>query len=411
MTNNTDVIIIGAGAAGLMAAVSASSSGKKCIVLEKNNIPGKKLLITGKGRCNITNDADIDEIIRNFPGNGKFLYSTLYTFSNRDLLYFFSEYGLKTKTERGGRIFPESDKAQDVVRALMKAVERYKVTMIYNTAVKELIIENGKVIGVKTANDQVYYANSVIIATGGKSYPRTGSTGDGYVLAKQAGHTVIPPEPALVPLYTVETFVKDLMGLSLRNVAVTFYDPDGSKIWSDFGELLFTHFGISGPTVLTGSRMIADYKYKGCKTVIDLKPALDEKKLDARILRDFEKYSNKQYKNALGDLLPSKMIPVFVRLSGIDPETTVNQITAEQRRAVRQLLKNFTLTIEKPAPIEEAIVTKGGVHVKEINSGTMESVLVKNLFFAGEVIDIDGYTGGFNLTAAFSTGYTAGLYA
>ncbi len=411
MTNNYDVIIIGAGAAGLMAAVSASSIGKKCILLEKNKIPGKKLLVTGKGRCNITNSADIEEIIRNFPGNGKFLYSTLNNFSNKDLLDFLHEYGLKTKLERGGRIFPVSDRAGDVVKTFMKAVERYNIPIKYNTSVKDLIIQDQKITGVTTQTGETYYADSVIVATGGMSYPKTGSTGDGYALAKQAGHQVIAPQPALVPLYTKEKFVKDLMGLSLRNVGITFYGPNGKKIWSDFGEMLFTHFGISGPTVLTGSRIISEYQYKDCKMVIDLKPALDEKKLDARLLRDFEKYHNKQYKNALSDLLPSKMIPVFVELSEINPELIVNQITAEQRRAIGRLLKNFGLTVEKPASLNEAIVTKGGVNVKEINSSTMESNLVPGLFFAGEVIDIDGFTGGFNLTAAFSTGYTAGLYA
>ena len=411
MIKEFDVVIIGAGAAGMMAAVSASLSHKSCIILEKNKIAGKELLITGKGRCNITNSADIEEIIKNFPGNGKFLYSTLYTFSNTDLIEFFNTNGLMTKEERGGRIFPVSDRSGDVVETLLKVLTEKKVPILYNTAVKDLVLNNNVIDGVTTDKGDVFRCKSVIVATGGKSYPKTGSTGDGYVLAKKAGHNVIPPEPALVPLYVKESFVKELMGLSLRNIGITFYLPGGKKIFNDFGEMIFTHFGVSGPTVLTGSRVISNFGYKDCVIAIDLKPALDEKKLDMRLLRDFEKYSNKMYKNALDDLLPSKMIPVFVHLSKIDPEMQVNQITAEQRKDIISLLKNFTVTVEKPAPLDEAIVTKGGVDVKEINSTTMESDIVKGLFFAGEVLDIDGFTGGYNLTAAFSTGYTAGYYA
>ncbi|MCX7709608.1 MAG: NAD(P)/FAD-dependent oxidoreductase [Clostridia bacterium] len=403
------VVVIGAGAAGLMAAGKAAEIGKNIILLEKNDRIGKKILISGKGRCNITNNTDIEGLIENIPGNGNFLYSAFYTFSNADLVEFFHKHGLQTKVERGGRVFPESDRAKDVVDALHRYVEKQNVKLWLKAPVEKIQIENGQVRGVKLKSGQEIECDSVILATGGVSYPGTGSTGDGYSIAKKAGHSIVDLKPSLIPLIAEEKWVKELQGLSLKNISITLTDTKGRKIYSDFGEMLFTHFGVSGPVILSSSRHILKYDYKNIKLWIDLKPALTEEKLDERVQRDFEQFSRKQFKNALDELLPQKMIPVIVHLSGISPDKFVNQITKEERRKLVKLLKNLEISIIGARPIEEAIVTAGGISTNEINPSTMESKLVRGLFFAGEVIDVDAYTGGFNLTIAFSTGYLAGM--
>lgn len=403
------VIVVGAGAAGLISAGKAAECGKDVLLLEKNDRVGKKLLISGKGRCNITNNTDIEGLIQNIPGNGNFLYSSFYTFSNLDLLDLLHGEGLETKVERGGRVFPVSDRAQDVVQILKRYAERRGAKIQLNTAVESIVTEDGSVKGVKLKNGSFFECSSVILATGGTSYPGTGSTGDGYKMAQKLGHTIIPLKPSLVPLVTTENWVVELQGLSLKNISITLLDKKGRKIFNDFGEMLFTHFGVSGPVILSCSRHILQYDYRDVKLVIDMKPALDEETLDARIQRDFEQFSRKQFRNSLDELLPQKMIPVIVGLSQIPQEKPVNQITKNERRALVKLLKNFTLEIAGSRPIAEAIVTAGGICTDEINPSTMESKLVKGLFLAGEVIDVDGYTGGFNLTIAFSTGYTAGL--
>lgn len=403
------VVVIGAGPAGMMAAGKASNRGLDVTLLEKNDMIGKKILISGKGRCNITNDTDIEGLIENTPGNGNFLYSAFYTFSNRDLIEFFKEFGLKTKVERGGRVFPVSDSSKDVNSALFKYLKRYNVDLKLNSPVKDIKTKDNKVEAVVLKDGTTVYCDSVVLATGGASYPGTGSTGDGYAMAKALGHTIVDLRPSLVPLITEETWVKDLQGLTLKNVSIQIINNKGKKIYSDFGEMLFTHFGVSGPVILSASRHILDYGYKDVKLVIDLKPALSEEKLDERIIRDFEKYSRKQFKNSLDELLPKKMIPVIISLSGIEPDKFVNQIKKEERRNLVKLLKSLTLTITGSRPIQEAIVTAGGVSTDEINPSTMESKIIKGLYFAGEVIDVDAYTGGFNLTIAFSTGYLAGM--
>lgn len=403
------VIVIGAGAAGLIAAGRASECGKDVLLLEKNDRVGKKLLISGKGRCNITNNTDMEGLVQNIPGNGNFLYSSFYTFSNMDLLDLLHGEGLETKVERGGRVFPVSDKAQDVVQLLKRYAERRGARIELNTAVESIEAENGCVSGVKLKNGSFVKCSSVILATGGASYPGTGSTGDGYKMAQKLGHTIIPLKPSLVPLETSEKWVGELQGLSLKNISITLVDKKGRKIYDDFGEMLFTHFGVSGPVILSCSRHIMQYDYRNVKLVIDLKPALDEDTLDTRLQRDFEKFSRKQFKNSLDELLPQKMIPVVIMLSQIPEEKPVNQITRNERKTLVKLLKSFTMEIAGSRPIAEAIVTAGGICTDEVNPSTMESRLVKGLFLAGEVIDVDGYTGGFNLTIAFSTGYTAGL--
>ncbi len=403
------VIVIGAGAAGIMAAGKASELGNEVILIEKNDRIGKKLLISGKGRCNITNNTDIDGLIDNTPGNGNFLYSAFYTFSNTDLIDFFEKYGLKTKVERGGRVFPVSDKAKDVVDSLERFISNTGVKLWLKSPVSEISIGSEGVNGVILKNGSKMQCDSVVLATGGASYPGTGSTGDGYKVAKRLGHTIVDLKPSLIPLVISEDWVKELQGLSLKNVSIFLINNKGQKIYTDFGEMLFTHFGVSGPVILSSSRHILNYNYKDVSLVIDLKPALTEEKLDERIQRDFEKYSRKQFKNSLDELLPQKLIPVIIKLSGVHPEKYVNQIKKEERRTLVKLMKNLTLTIIGSRPIEEAIVTAGGVTVNEINPSTMESKIVKGLYFAGEVIDLDAYTGGFNLTIAFSTGYLAGM--
>lgn len=392
-----------------MAAGKAAERGLDVLLLEKNERIGKKLLISGKGRCNITNNTDIEGLINNIPGNGNFLYSSFYTFSNADLIELLHEEGLETKVERGGRVFPVSDSARDVVLILQRYVEKKGVKIRLNSAVEKIDEKNGSITGVKLRDGSFLDCDSVIIATGGASYPGTGSTGDGYNMAKKLGHTIKELKPSLVPLLVSEAWNSNLQGLSLKNISITITDKKGKKIYTDFGEMLFTHFGVSGPVILSSSRHILNYGYKDVKLVIDLKPGLSEEMLDARLQRDFEKFSRKQFKNSLDDLLPQKMIPVVIILSQISEDKPVNQITKTERRVLVNLLKAFTLEITGSRPISEAIVTAGGVCTDEINPSTMESKLIKGLYFAGEVIDVDAYTGGFNLTIAFSTGCLAGL--
>lgn len=403
--------IIGAGAAGLFAACIAGLSGKSALVFEKNNKAGKKLLITGKGRCNITNNCSIDELMANIPGNGRFLYSAFDQYDNRDIMAFFESINVPVKTERGNRVFPVSDRSLDVVKALIGYARSHGAKFLYESPVSGICCENGHVRGVRLKNNDYYELDSVILAAGGLSYPMTGSEGDGYRLAKALGHTVTDLKPSLVPLETVEKWVSELQGLSLKNVGLTAYDNKGNKVYREQGEMLFTHFGVSGPMILSASRHILDCGYKGAYFLIDLKPALDEEKLDLRLQRDFARYSRKQFGNSLSELLPKSMIPVFIELSGIPSEKPVNQITKAERKELVKLLKGIKITVSKPRPIEEAIITAGGISTKEINPSTMESKLIKGLFFAGEIIDVDAYTGGFNLTIAFSTAYVAAMNA
>lgn len=399
-----DVIVIGAGPAGMMAAGTAAKLGKKVLIAEKNKIFGRKLLITGKGRCNVTNIADTKTMLSYITTNNRFLYSAFSHFSNYDTIDFFENAGVPLKTERGGRVFPVSDKSADISHALQKYASDA------DTICDEVLTiqsKDGVITGVATKEHGVINTASVIIATGGLSYPLTGSTGDGYRFAEELGHTVIPPRAALVPVNIKEPYVKELQGLSLKNVRLTLY-CGGKAIYSDIGEMLFTHFGVSGPLVLSASCHIKDKNLRYVFSV-DLKPALDEKKLDARIIRDFAKYSNKDFINSLSDLLPSKLIPVTAELSGIDFHKKCNEITKEERGELRYILKNFEFTVESLRSIDEAIITSGGINVKEINPSTMESKIVKGLFFAGEVMDVDAYTGGYNLQIAFSSGYLAGI--
>ena len=405
------VIVIGGGASGMMAAITAAENGAEVILLEKNDRLGKKILITGKGRCNVTTDKDTDEIIRSFVHNGKFLYTALSSFSNQQVKYFFEEAGVPLKVERGERVFPVSDQSKDIVNALRRKMQEAGVDVWLNATVKEVLVEDGRVSGVQLVNGQKLLADHVIVATGGASYPGTGTTGDGYHFARKTGHTVVNLRPSLIPLECAEGYVKALQGLSLKNVNFTIETSQGKKLIQDFGEMLFTHFGISGPIVLSCSYKAVDYWQKNKEPltgIIDFKPALSPEKLDARILRDIEEQKNKQLKNALHGLMPSKLIPVFIQRSGISPDKAMHQITREERQKMVELLKNFRFTITKARPIEEAIVTAGGVSVKEVSPKTMESKLVPGLYFTGEVLDIDGMTGGFNLQAAFSTGYLAG---
>lgn len=405
---NKRVIVVGGGAAGLMASIKAAEKGHKVTLFEKNDRLGKKILISGKGRCNITNSIDIEGLIKNTPGNGNFLYSAFYTFSNDDLISFFNSIGVETKEERGGRIFPVSDNAKDVVDALTKKAINAGVELNLNSHVKEIVVEKGTVKSVRLKNGQTFITDILILTTGGASYPGTGSTGEGYEMAKSLGHTIVELKPSLVPLLTLEKWPIELQGLTLKNVSVAFKNINGKKIYEDFGEMIFTHFGVSGPVILSASRHLLPMDYKNVKLSIDLKPALDEKKLDERILRDFEKFSRKLFKNSLDELLPQKMIPVIINLSQIDPEKPVNSISREERKRLVALMKNLEMEIKGARPLEDAIVTAGGIAVNEINPSTMESKLIKGLYFAGEIIDVDAYTGGFNLTIAFSTGYLAG---
>ena len=411
------VLVIGGGPAGMMAAITAAEDGNEVTILEKMPSFGKKLLITGKGRCNITSSLYMSEFIKNTPGNGKFLYSAFQNYTNADIIEFLKKQGLEVKEERGNRIFPVTDKSIDVLNCFKKRIDELKIKYKLETRVEKILIKNNEVLGVRT-NREIIQTDKIILATGGKSYPLTGSTGDGYKIARDLGHTIIPIKPALVPLEVYEKEeCKKIQGLSLRNIAIKIIDTDRKKtIYEDFGEMVFTHFGISGPTILSGSAHLAKYKdidyllkKRYIKITIDLKPALTEEQLDDRILRDFKEFKNKQFKNSLDKLLPQKMIPLIVELSGINPDKMVNEITKEERRHQVQLIKYFTITIKNFRPVEEAIITCGGISTKEINPKTMESKLIKGLYFAGEIIDVDAYTGGFNLQIAYSTGYTAGI--
>jgi hypothetical protein len=403
-------VIIGAGAAGMMAASVAADRGLDVTLVEKNNRVGRKILITGKGRCNITSDCEIEELIENVPTNGKFLYSAFYTFTNDDVISMFNNLGVKTKTERGKRVFPESDKAHDVANALEKQIKNKKVDIILNAKVDKIVCKDNKIEKVILNNKKEIKCESVIVATGGLSYPLTGSTGDGYKFAKSVGHSVTDIKPSLIGMEVQEKFVEELEKLSLRNIAISVYNSKNKKVYDDFGELEFTKYGLDGPVIKSASCRMKDTSKENYKIFIDLKPALDEEKLDKRIQKDFQKYTNKKFEKALDDLLPKKLIPIIIKLSEIDKELVVHQISREQRKKLVHVLKNFTFTLKRYRPIEEAIITSGGIKVSEINSSTMESKLVKGLFFAGEVIDVDAYTGGFNLQIAFSTGYLAGYY-
>ena len=404
------VVIIGAGASGMMAAKVAGDRGYKVTVLEKQKRCGQKLLITGKGRCNITNNCEIEELIENVPTNGKFLYSAFYTFTNDQVIDMFNDLGVETKTERGKRVFPVSDKAVDVVRALERQMNSNKnVEVLLNSKVDKIIAEDGAVKKVVLSDKREIECDSVIVATGGVSYPKTGSTGDGYRFAKNLGHTIITPKPSLIGLEVMEDYVADLAKLSLRNVSIEVYNSKNKKIYDDFGEMEFTKYGIDGPIIKSASCRMGYLSKDNYKIVLDLKPALDEEKLDKRIQKDFQKYSNKNFENSLNDLLPKQLIPTIVKLSKIDPYIKVNQISKEERKNLVHLIKHISFTVKNYRPIEEAIITSGGIKTSEINSSTMESKLVSGLFFAGEVIDIDAYTGGFNLQIAFSTAYLAGI--
>lgn len=407
------VVVIGGGAAGMMAAITAARKDLHVILIEKNEKLGKKLFITGKGRCNITNAGDSEDLFNSIVTNKKFMYSSLNGFSNYDVLGFFDELGLQIKIERGNRVFPESDHSSDVIAALNKELRRQKVDVRLNTAVKDIIIKDNIACGVVTVFGNVEEkidADYVIVATGGNSYQSTGSTGDGYKFARKSGHDVTSILPALVPFTVKEEWEADLQGLSLKNISITVYDGQ-KELYSDFGEMLFTHFGVSGPVILSASSFAAGkLKDKNLKLVIDLKPALSFEQLDERILRDFDEEKNKSFKNSLDKLLPKKLIPIVVMLSGIDGNKKVNEITRAERQGLVKLLKEFELTLTGLRGFNEAIITQGGVNVKEINPTTMESKLVKHLLFAGEVLDVDAVTGGFNLQIAWSTGYAAGSH-
>lgn len=410
------VIIIGGGPAGMMAAITSAENGNEVILIEKMPSLGRKLCITGKGRCNITSSLEMEDFIKNTPGNGMFLYSSFNNFTNQDIISFLEKQGLKVKEERGNRIFPVTDSARDVLNCFVKKLNELKVKLMLNTKVTEIITEEQKVIGIKTEKETIK-ADKVILATGGKSYPTTGSTGDGYEFVKKLGHTITEIKPSLVPLESYDKeFCKALQGLSLKNVEINLVDEEkGKTIYNDFGEMLFTHFGVSGPTILSGSAHLVRYKNieqllkdKKIALTIDFKPALGEEKLDNRILRDFEELKNKQFKNSLDKLLPKKLIPVIIEKTGISENKQVNEITKEERKKLVKELKNFKIYIKGFRPIDEAIITCGGINIKEINPKTMESKIVEGLYFAGEIIDVDSYTGGFNLQIAYSTGYTAG---
>ena len=406
------IVVIGGGAAGLMAAVIAGREGARVILLEKMNMVGKKMGITGKGRCNITNSADISDFIKNTPGNGKFLYGAYERFSNVDLLALLHEWGLKTKVERGGRVFPESDSALEVRNLFMKMLKKYNVTVHLNEAVTKIVTKDNVVTGVVTTKES-YACEAVIIATGGASYPLTGSTGDGYRLAEGVGHSITDIRPSLVPIVTEESWVKDIMGLSLRNVEVSivFKEKVQAKM---FGEMMFTHFGVTGPTILslshTVGKLLRKKKTASIAVSINLKPALTAEVLDKRLQKDFDLYSKKQLANSMKDLLPSNLIPIIISLAKLDPAKPINQITKEERQQLCHVLQHMTLTVKGLRPVEEAIVTAGGISLKEFNPKTMESKLVKGLYGAGEVLDIDAFTGGYNLQAAFSTGYVAAMH-
>lgn len=411
------IIVAGAGPAGMMAAIKAAENGAQVVLLEKMSRPGKKMLITGKGRCNITNVAEKQELIRNIPGNGKFLYSCLKAYDNEDVQLFFQTQGVPTKVERGGRVFPVSDKAADVVEAMVLYLRELGVELVLDARVEEILTqadEAGQLhaTGFRLSDGREYQGDAAILATGGASYPGTGSTGDGCRLAQRLGHHIVKLLPSLVPLETEDDWVKELQGLSLKNVRATLLS-DGEKVSDMFGEMLFTHFGISGPIVLSLSRQAVQLLNKGhfVEMELDLKPALTPEQLDARLLRDFQKYLNKEIKNGMKDLLPGRLIEPVLDAAYLKPETPVNAITREQRHKLVEILKALPMIISGSRPIAEAIVTAGGIDTKEINPKTMESKLVKGLYFAGETTDVDGYTGGFNLQVAFSMGAAAGCWS
>ena len=414
-------IVIGGGPAGMIAAVTTAEQGNSVTILEKMEDLGKKLLITGKGRCNITNSAEMEDFMKNIPENAKFLYSSFNQYTNQDIINFLNKQGVATKVERGGRVFPVSDRAEDVLNAFKRKLKELNVEIKTNFEVTQILTEGSTAIGIEgkyKGKTERMLANEVILTTGGKSYPVTGSTGDGYKITEKLGHTITPLKPSLVPLICEEDSKKicqDMQGLSLRNVAIKV-KHENKIIYEDFGEMLFTHYGLSGPIILSASAILIRYKNiekllksNKIKIFIDLKPALDEEKLDNRILRDFEELRNKQFKNSLEKLLPRKMINTIIEIIGINPEKRINEITKEERKKLVKILKNFELNINGFRKIEEAIITKGGINVKEINPRTMESKIIKGLYFAGEIIDLDAFTGGFNLQIAWSTGYVAGL--
>ncbi len=400
-------IVIGGGPAGMIASGTLAKEFSKVILLEKNKFLGKKLRITGKGRCNITNNADIEEFINNVPTNPRFLYSAFYSFTNQDIISLLNSLGVKTKVERGERVFPESDSAKEVSDALKKYALSKNVTLI-NAEVTELLTKDEKITGVKTTKGDIF-ADYVVLATGGCSYPLTGSDGKGYEFAKKLGHTIITPKPSLIPIVTHEKWVADLMGLSLKNIEISVINKKGKKIYTDFGEMLFTHFGVSGPVILSASAHMKNIEKESYKISIDLKPALDFEKLDKRIYRDFEQFKNKHIINALDELLPKALIPIVIQLSEIPEHKAVNSITKEERQKLAKTIKELTVSVKAFRPIDEAIITSGGIKVSEINPSTMESKIIENLYFAGEIIDVDAYTGGFNLQIAYSTGYLAAM--
>jgi len=405
------VIVVGGGAGGMMAAGRAAQKGAWVTLIEKNKILGKKILISGKGRCNVTNLCEIEEMIKNFPGNGRFLYGAFNVFSNTDLVNFFKDFGVMLKVERGGRVFPQSDRSRDIVEALKKYLIQGQVNILTGVNVIDIIVKDKKVSGVLLGDGRTLSAPRVIIATGGLSFPGTGSTGDGYNWAQKLGHTIVPLRPSLIPLEVEERWIKELQGLSLKNVSITIKTANGKILAEAFGEMLFTHYGVSGPIILTVSRYAVDYWLNDSNPLIlaiDLKPALSWEQLDQRLIREINKFSNKYFKNSLDELLPNKLIPVVIHKSQIPEDKRMNQITKEERQNLLKVLKSFELKLTRPRPITEAIVTRGGVDVKEVNPKTMESKLVEGLYFAGEVLDIDGNTGGYNLQAAFSTGFVAG---
>ena len=415
------VVVIGGGPAGMMAAITSAENGNEVILLEKNKSLGKKLLITGKGRCNITSSLPMEDFIKNTPGNGMFLFSAYNKFTNQDIIHFLNEQGLEVKEERGNRVFPVTDKSQDVLNCFEKKLKSLKnVKIMYEMPASEILVDKEKrIIGVKCKNGVIIKADKVILATGGKSYPLTGSTGDGYEMAEKLGHTITKIKPSLVPLETYEQDLhQSLQGLSLRNVKIKIVDTNKNRqIYEDFGEMLFTHFGVSGPVILSGSAHLVRYKNvdellknKKIKLEIDLKPALTEEKLNDRILRDFEEIKNKNFKNSLDKLLPQKLIPVIIERSGINPEKQVNSITKQERMQIVKLLKEFDVTLRNFRRIEDGIITAGGISIKEVNPKTMESKLISGLYFAGEILDVDSYTGGFNLQIAYSTGFVAGEF-
>lgn len=409
------VIVIGGGAAGMIAAITSSNEGNDVTLIEKTSSLGNKIKITGKGRCNLTFDGDIEDFKNNIVKNFKFMYSSFNAFSNVDVVNYFNKLGVKTKIERGGRVFPVSDDANEIVKVLKDELNKKHVNIIYNVSVDNFILDNNKIKALKLSNNKIIECDKCIIATGGKSYPKTGSSGDGYMYAKKLGHKIVDLKPGLVPLRSNDSICKLLQGLSLKNVTLSLKYKGGKEIYKEFGEMMFSHFGITGPIVLSASSKLnrvenVDNLMQNSDIIasIDLKPALDDDTLDKRICRDFEKYTNKEFKNSLDDLLPKKLIPVIIELSGIDENKKVNQITKEERKRLVKLLKNLQITITGFMPFDIAVITSGGVDVKDINPKTMESKIVKGIYFAGEILDVDAYTGGFNLQIAFSTGYAAG---